>query len=244
VQPAIEIRNLVKNYGDFHAVKGVSLQIAPGSFFGFLGPNGAGKSTTIHILTGLCNRTSGDVSVFGKDVTKHYLESRRRIGLSPQEFNFDRFFSIQKILEFEAGYFGIPLRKARERALSLLEQFGLIDKKDEKPPKLSGGLKRRLLLAKALIHDPDILILDEPTAGVDVELRYEMWEMLRTLNRSGKTIFLTTHYLEEAEKLCQEIAIIHQGVIVQQGKTSDLVKEAGSSLERIFLDHVQERVHV
>ena len=233
-----ESRNLVKRYNSLEALRGISLEIRQGSFFGFLGPNGAGKTTTIHILTGLCTRTSGDVRVFGRDVSRDYVFCRRKIGLGPQEFNFDRFFSIRKILEFEAGYFGMSRRAARRRVQELLERFGLWEKRDEKSTKLSGGLKRRLLVAKALVHDPDILILDEPTAGVDVELRLELWDYLTELNRAGKTVLLTTHYLEEAEKLCGEIAIIHQGRIVEKGDKVDLLRAGGKTLEEIFLEHV------
>jgi ABC-2 type transport system ATP-binding protein len=241
VTPAVEIRDLVKRYGRVEAVRGISLTVKSGAFFGFLGPNGAGKSTTIHVLTGLANRTSGEVRVFGKDVYRDYLACRRRIGLGPQEFNFDRFFTIRRILEFQAGYFGMPPKQARIRAKEVLERFDLWDKRDEKAPKLSGGQKRRLLVAKALVHDPDLLILDEPTAGVDVELRLELWQYLRDLNAAGKTIFLTTHYLEEAEKLCKEIAIIHQGRIVEEGPTQELLEHGRRRLEEIFLEHVQEK---
>jgi ABC-2 type transport system ATP-binding protein len=236
VNAAIEIRNLVKRYGPLEAVRDISLTIPRGSFFGFLGPNGAGKTTTIQVLTGLSNRTSGEVRVFGQDVNKHYIECRRRIGLTPQEFNFDRFFDIRTILEFQAGYFGIPLKAARSRVDELLQRFDLWEKRNEKAPKLSGGQKRRLLLIKALVHDPEILILDEPTAGVDVELRHELWEYLRRINKEGKTILLTTHYLEEAEKLCGEIAIIHLGKIVRQGTVNDICGNSGKSLEEVFLD--------
>jgi len=239
VAHAIEIRNLFKRYSKTEALKGISLTVPSGAFFGFLGPNGAGKTTTIHILTGLCNRTSGEVLVFGKDVTDNYLECRRRIGLVPQEFNFDSFFSIEKILEFQGGYFGLSPKQAKKKVEFLLKRFGLWDKRDEKAIKLSGGLKRRLLLLKALVHDPDILILDEPTAGIDVELRLEVWEFLKELNQKGKTVLLTTHYLEEAEKLCQEIAIIHQGTIVQKGTTQELIGNGRKKLEEVFLTSIQ-----
>jgi ABC-2 type transport system ATP-binding protein len=239
VTPAIEIRNLTKRYGVFEAVRGISLSVAAGHFFGFLGPNGAGKSTTIHVLTGLANRTSGDVLVFGQDVSKHYVEARKRIGLAPQEFNFDRFFTIQKILEYAAGYFGMPAPLARKRSQELLERFGLWAFRNEKAPKLSGGMKRRLLIAKALVHDPEILILDEPTAGVDVELRLELWSYLKELNAAGRTIVLTTHYLEEAEHLCKELAIIHRGKIVKQGETHALLANNEKSLQDIFLEHTR-----
>jgi ABC-2 type transport system ATP-binding protein len=239
VPAAIEIRDLVKRYGSLEAVRGISLSVEQGAFYGFLGPNGAGKSTTIHIITGLCSRTSGEVSVFGRDVTRDYVFCRRQIGLAPQEFNFDRFFSIRKILEYEAGYFGMRSSGAKTRVQELLERFGLWDKRDEKCTKLSGGLKRRLLVAKALVHDPDILILDEPTAGLDVELRLELWQYLRELNRAGKTILLTTHYLEEAEELCGEIAIIHHGKIIRRGTKEDLLGSSGRSLQEVFLKATQ-----
>lgn len=237
--PAIDIRNLVKRYGSYEAVRGISLTIEPGSFFGFLGPNGAGKTTTINVLTGLANRTSGEVYVFGKDVTTDYVACRKRIGLAPQEFNFDRFFSIQRLLEFEAGYFGLTKKKATARAEELLHRFNLWEKRNEKAPKLSGGMKRRLQIAKALAHDPDILILDEPTAGVDVEIRLEFWKYLTEVNAKGKTILLTTHYLEEAERLCKEIAIIHNGEIVERGTVRELTQQNGKKLETLFLEHIQ-----
>jgi ABC-2 type transport system ATP-binding protein len=169
--PAIEIRGLAKSYGDLRALEGIDLSIRRGQFFGLLGPNGAGKSTTIHILTGLVTFSEGSVRVLGHDVVRDYRITRRRIGLAPQEFNFDRFFPVREILILQAGYYGIPRREARRRADELLERFGLSSKADDKIWKLSGGMKRRLLIAKAMIHEPDILILDEPTAGVDVELR-------------------------------------------------------------------------
>ncbi len=235
---AIEIKDLRKRYDDVEAVSGVSFEVQEGRFFGFLGPNGAGKTTTINIITGLTNRTSGDVRVFGKDVSADYRSCRRRIGLAPQEFNFDRFFSIRKLLEFEAGYFGLAPKSARQRIEELFEKFGLTEKANKPSQELSGGLKRRLLLVKALIHDPDILILDEPTAGVDLELRHELWDYLRELNRRGKTIVLTTHYLEEAEALCEEVVILHKGKIVEQGMTKDLMARSKKSLEELFLEHI------
>ncbi|HJR54696.1 MAG TPA: ATP-binding cassette domain-containing protein [Gemmatimonadota bacterium] len=225
--PAIRIRGLVKSYGDVPALSGIDLDIRRGQFFGLLGPNGAGKSTTIHILTGLVTFAEGDVRVLGHDVVREYRLTRRRIGLAPQEFNFDRFFPAREILILQAGYYGIPRREAGRRADELLERFGLSSKAADKIWKLSGGMKRRLLIAKAMIHDPDILILDEPTAGVDVELRRALWVYLRKLNAEGKTILLTTHYIEEAEELCEEVAIIDQGRIVAQGSPDELVQAGG-----------------
>jgi ABC-2 type transport system ATP-binding protein len=225
--PAIEIRGLAKSYGDVRALEGIDLSIRRGQFFGLLGPNGAGKSTTIHILTGLVTFTEGTVRVLGHDVVRDYRISRRRIGLAPQEFNFDRFFPVREILVLQAGYYGIPRREAGRRADELLERFGLTSKAQDKIWKLSGGMKRRLLIAKAMIHKPDILILDEPTAGVDVELRRALWIYLRKLNAEGKTILLTTHYIEEAEELCEEVAIIDRGRIIAQGSPEALVQAGG-----------------
>jgi len=227
VHPAIEIRGLAKSYGDVRAVRGIDLTIRRGQFFGLLGPNGAGKSTTIHLLTGLVTFSEGEVRVLGRDVVREYRFTRRHIGLAPQEFNFDRFFPIREILILQAGYYGIRRNEAARRADELLDRFGLTSKANEKVWKLSGGMKRRLLIAKAMIHEPEILILDEPTAGVDVELRRALWSYLRKLNSEGKTILLTTHYIEEAEELCEEVAIIDQGRIVAQGSPDELVQAGG-----------------
>ncbi len=235
---AIEIRNLVKDYGSLRAVDQISLDIPQGSFFALLGENGAGKSTTIHVVTGLANRTSGEVRVFGKDVSQDYLECRRRIGLAPQEFNFDMFFPIQKILEFQGGYFGLSAKKSRARAEELLKTFGLWEKRNVKSTALSGGLKKRLLMIKAMVHEPDILILDEPTAGVDVSLRHQLWDYLKKLNEAGRTIVLTTHYIEEAEKLCDEIAIMHKGMIAKRGNKTALLGSGQGTLEDLFLNYV------
>ena len=225
--PAIEIRGLAKRYGEVRALGGIDLTIRRGQFFGLLGPNGAGKTTTIHILTGLVTFTDGEVRVLGNDVVAEYRLTRRRIGLAPQEFNFDRFFPVREILILQAGYYGIPRKEAGRRADALLERFGLTSKANDKIWKLSGGMKRRLLIAKAMIHEPEILILDEPTAGVDVELRRALWSYLRKLNAEGKTILLTTHYIEEAEELCEEVAIIDRGRIVAQGSPDALVQAGG-----------------
>ena len=225
--PAIEIRDLAKRYGEVRALRGIDLTIRRGQFFGLLGPNGAGKTTTIHILTGLVTFTDGQVRVLGNDVVAEYRLTRRRIGLAPQEFNFDRFFPVREILILQAGYYGIPRKEAGRRADALLERFGLTSKANDKIWKLSGGMKRRLLIAKAMIHEPEILILDEPTAGVDVELRRALWSYLRKLNAEGKTILLTTHYIEEAEELCEEVAIIDRGRIVAQGSPDALVQAGG-----------------
>ena len=214
----------------------MSLRVEAGDFFGFLGPNGAGKTTTISAIVGLARITSGRIEVFGYDNVTQWREARRFIGLAPQEYNFDRYLSIRDVLIFQAGYYGLAPRLVRERADELLEQFGLERHAKLEYTKLSGGMKRRLTLARALVHDPKILILDEPTAGVDVELRLELWALLRRLNAEGMTIFLTTHYLEEAEALCRNIGIIRAGRLVALEPTRDLLARAGRGLQDIFLE--------
>lgn len=231
---AIHISDLSKFYGRFQALKGISFEVKRGDFFAFLGPNGAGKTTTINVITGLSNYSEGTVQVFGYDVTRDYRQSRRLVGLCPQEFNFDPFLNLQRLLVYQAGYFGIPSKEASTRALHLLERFKLIEKRKEEYRALSGGMKRRLLLCRALIHDPQLLILDEPTAGADLELKYLIWKYLEELNREGKTILLTTHYMEEAEKLCKTIAIIHNGQIARIGDKKSILQD--KSLEHVFLE--------
>jgi ABC-2 type transport system ATP-binding protein len=226
---------LVKRYGSFTAVDGVSLRVQAGEFFGFLGPNGAGKTTTINAIVGLARPDSGSIRVFGYDNEVDWREARRAIGLAPQEYNFDRYLSIRDVLIFQAGYFGLRGPAVRQRADMLLERFGLSSKAKQDYMRLSGGMKRRLTLARALIHEPRLVILDEPTAGVDVELRLELWDLLRELNGDGLTIFLTTHYLEEAEELCKNIAIIREGRIVTQKPTQELIAD-GASLQDVFLE--------
>ena len=233
--PAIEIEHLVKRYGDFTAVDDVSLRVEAGEFFGFLGPNGAGKTTTINAIVGLAEASSGSIRIFGHDNQRDWRAARRFIGLAPQEYNFDRYLSIRDVLIFQAGYFGLKGPAVRERADMLLERFGLTSKANQEYMRLSGGMKRRLTLARALIHEPQLVILDEPTAGVDVELRLELWDLLRELNQDGLTIFLTTHYLEEAEELCKDIAIIRGGKIVTQKPTAELIAD-GASLQDVFLE--------
>ncbi|WP_424007032.1 ATP-binding cassette domain-containing protein [Haloferax denitrificans] len=220
---AIEIRDLTKSYGDVRALDGVDLDVPEGSFFGLLGPNGAGKTTFINILVGLVRKTGGEASVFGYDVEDDYREARDRIGLAPQEFNVDRFFPIREVLEHKAGYHGIPHDEARERADEVLKRVGIYDKRDTRFDWLSGGMKRRFMLARALITDPDLLILDEPTAGVDVQLRHELWETIVDLNDSGTTILLTTHYIEEAERLCDEVAILDSGSVIEVASPEELM---------------------
>ena len=191
MEPAISIRGLSKSYGDVRALDNLSMEVEEAEFFGFLGPNGAGKTTTINILTGLTTYTDGEVKDFGKDVIRDYREARKLIGVVPQEFNFDDYFTVIEILQFNAGYFGIRRHEARRRVDELLDQLNLAHKKDTHVRKLSGGMKRRLLIARALIHNPKILILDEPTAGVDVELRRKLWRSMQELNKEGTTILLT-----------------------------------------------------
>ena len=227
---AIEIKNLKKVYDNkFEALKGIDLNIPKGSFYGLLGPNGAGKTTTIGAISGLVNYHDGSISVMGHNNKKDYRITRKLIGLSPQELNFDVFFPIKKVLEFQAGYYGLSQNQAKERADIMLEQFGLTEKRNNSCRELSGGMKRRLQIAKALIHDPEILILDEPTAGVDIELRHMLWKFLKKINQEGKTILLTTHYIEEAEHLCDRIAIIDNGNIIIDDRTASLTEQNGYS---------------
>jgi ABC-2 type transport system ATP-binding protein len=227
--PALRVEHLVKRYGSFVAVDGVSLTVEPGDFFGFLGPNGAGKTTTINAIVGLATLTTGSIEIFGYDNVLAWREARRLVGLAPQEYNFDRYLSIRDVLLYQAGYYGLRGAAVRARADRLLERFGLASKANDTFIKLSGGMKRRLSLARALIHEPELLILDEPTAGVDVELRIELWHLLRELNVAGTTIILTTHYLEEAESLCKNIAIIEGGRIVAMESTEKLLARRGST---------------
>jgi ABC-2 type transport system ATP-binding protein len=220
---AIAIDNLVKRYDSLTAVDGLSLTVRQGEFFGLLGPNGAGKTTTISAIVGLVRYDAGSIRVHGLDVQRDYREARRLVGLSAQEYNFDRYLTIEEVLIYQAGYFGIPASIAKPRAHALLKQFELFGKRHDHYLKLSGGMKRRLTIARALIHEPRVLILDEPTAGTDVALRLELWQQLRELNRQGLTIVLTTHYLEEAEELCKRIAIMRAGRIVALDETQRLI---------------------
>jgi ABC-2 type transport system ATP-binding protein len=226
---------LIKHYGDFTAVDGISLRVEAGEFYGFLGPNGAGKTTTINAIVGLARKSAGTISILGYDNETQWRQARRFVGVSPQEFNFDRYLSIRDVLIYAAGYFGLRGADVAARADMLLERFGLSSKAKVEYTRLSGGQKRRLTLARALIHEPKVLILDEPTAGVDVELRLELWTWLRTLNAEGLTIFLTTHYLEEAEELCKRIAIVRAGRIVAEKPTHELIAQ-GASLQDVFLE--------
>jgi ABC-2 type transport system ATP-binding protein len=234
---ALQISDLVKRYPTgTEALRGVSLEIEDGEFFGLLGPNGAGKSTLIHCTTGLAQPTAGDIKVFGHDAVDHYEQARLAVGLAPQELNLDWFLTLEETLDYHGGYFGMPKKERRERSRELLDAFSLTEKRDERTRTLSGGMKRRLILARALMHRPKLLILDEPTAGVDVELRLELWQYVERINAEGTTILLTTHYLEEAERLCDRIAFINDGQIVARGTSQELSDEFGvSSLEDAYL---------
>ena len=228
--PALEVKNLRKVYeGGLEALKGINLSIPQGSFYGLLGPNGAGKTTTIGIITGLVNITGGSASVLGFDSVTEFHQARKLIGLSPQELNFDVFFSIGELLELQAGYYGLSNKEAKERTTIMLEQFGLSEKRNSRARELSGGMKRRVQIAKALVHDPQIVILDEPTAGVDIELRHMLWNYLRKINEEGKTILLTTHYIEEAEQLCETVSIINDGKIIATDSPDKLTQAHGMS---------------
>ncbi|PHR63651.1 ABC transporter ATP-binding protein [Pseudidiomarina marina] len=213
---ALSIRGLKKTYkGGQIALKGIDLDVEEGDFFALLGPNGAGKSTTIGIISSLVNKTEGQVTVFGFDLDTQLSDLKRQIGLVPQEFNFNQFETVQQIVVNQAGYYGVPREVAKERSEKYLKQLSLWDKRNSPARMLSGGMKRRLMIARALLHEPKLLILDEPTAGVDIELRRSMWDYLEDINKQGITIILTTHYLEEAETLCRNIAIIDQGTIIE-----------------------------
>ena len=240
--PAIEIKGLTKSYGNVHALNGVDIKINEGEFFGLLGPNGAGKTTTINILTGLVFRDKGSTEVFGKDTVNDYRFTRSKIGIAAQEFSVDWFFPIEKLLFFQAGYYGIRKKDAKPTIDKLLARLGLEKKKDARLRQLSGGMKRRFQLAKALVHDPDIIILDEPTAGVDVELRRDLWQYLRDLHYKGKTILLTTHYIEEAELLCENVAIIDEGKILKEGSPKILTQELGTAGISINIGNTNQKL--
>jgi ABC-2 type transport system ATP-binding protein len=234
---ALKVEKLKKTYSNaFLALDEVSLEVRAGRFFGLLGPNGAGKTTLINSIVSLARPESGSVKVFGRDAFEEFREARRMIGVSPQEINLDKFLTVEEVLLFHAGYYGVEKRKARERADELLERFALTEKRKQRVNTLSGGMKRRVMFARALMHDPKVLFLDEPTAGVDVELRYKLWEYIRELNRGGLTILLTTHYLEEAEELCEEIALINEGRIVAQDTSVGLKGRFGATnIEEVYM---------
>jgi len=232
---ALEISSLQKTYANgFEALKGIDLNVQQGDFYALLGPNGAGKSTTIGIVSSLVSKSGGKVRICGIDIDEDFSLAKKQIGIVPQEFNFNVFEKVEDVLIHQAGYYGIPIGLARQRAVYYLEKLGIADKQHVQMRMLSGGMKRRLMIARALIHEPRVLILDEPTAGVDIEMRRSMYEFLRETNEEGRTIILTTHYLEEAEMLCRNVAIINHGKIVTQGSIKDLLRDLNS--ETFLLD--------
>nr|WP_318382932.1 ABC transporter ATP-binding protein [uncultured Enterobacter sp.] len=232
---ALELEQLKKTYpGGVQALRGIDLQVEAGDFYALLGPNGAGKSTTIGIVSSLVNKSSGRVSVFGYDLEKDVVNAKRQLGLVPQEFNFNPFETVQQIVVNQAGYYGVERPEAVARSEKYLKQLDLWDKRGERARMLSGGMKRRLMIARALMHEPKLLILDEPTAGVDIELRRSMWGFLKDLNDRGTTIILTTHYLEEAEMLCRNIGIIQHGQLVENTSMKSLLSKLKS--ETFILD--------
>ncbi len=239
---ALSIKQLSKVYGNqFEALKGIDLDVSEGDFFALLGPNGAGKSTTIGIISSLVNKTGGTVEVFGHDIDQDFSAAKKEIGIVPQEFNFSNFEKLFDIVINQAGYYGLPRSLAATRAEKYLKALGIWDKRNEPARELSGGMKRRLMIARALVHEPRLLILDEPTAGVDIEMRRSMWTFLKDLNEQGTTIILTTHYLEEAESLCRNIAIIDHGKIVKHSSMRELL----SQLHReIFLLDIDQELAV
>ena len=235
---ALEIEGLEKSYGDgFRALKGIDLKVREGDFFALLGPNGAGKSTTLGIVSSLVNKSGGKVRVFGHDIDTDLSGAKLNLGVVPQEFNFNQFEKVIDIVTTQAGYYGIPLKQATASAEKYLRKLGLWDKRDTPSRMLSGGMKRRLMIARALVHEPRLLILDEPTAGVDIELRRSMWQFLEEMNRQGTTIILTTHYLEEAEALCRNIAIIDHGEIIRHTSKRELLQQL--NVETFVLDTEQ-----
>ena len=228
--PAIETRGLEKSYGSVRALDGLDLTVEAGEFFGLLGPNGAGKTTLINILVGLATKSAGEARVFGHDVEADYRQVRDAIGLAPQEFNVDRFFPIREVLAHKAGYHGVPEDEALERADEALRTVVIYDKRDVRFDWLSGGMKRRLLLARAIVTEPELLILDEPTAGVDVQLRRELWEIITRMNDAGTTVLLTTHYIEEAERLCDRVCIVDRGRKVDEARPEELQSRGTDTL--------------
>lgn len=234
---ALEVSGLEKTYeSGTKALKGIDLDIPEGSFFGLLGPNGAGKSTLIHCLMGLAVPTGGQASIFGHDVVTDSRQARSKVGLAPQEVNLDWFLNVEDTLDFHGGYYGMRKKDRKKQIDKLLKDFSLSDKRKDRTVFLSGGMKRRVMLARALMHRPKFLILDEPTAGVDVELRLELWKYMKKVNKAGTTILLTTHYIEEAEQLCDNIALINQGKIIKTGTSEELKKSyKQKTLEDVYL---------
>jgi len=242
MQKALQLQQVRKTYeGGFEAVKGIDLTVEAGDFFALLGPNGAGKSTTIGLISSLVTKTSGRIEIFGHDIDTDLEAAKRCIGLVPQEFNFNNFEPAIEILIHQAGFYGVPRNEARDRAEACLEMLDLQDKRKSAPLKMSGGMKRRLMIARALVHQPKLLILDEPTAGVDIEIRRSTWKLLEQLNEQGTTIILTTHYLEEAESLCRNVAIIDQGDIVERGQVAELLSKA---MAETFVFDIQQSQQV
>ena len=232
---ALEINGLKKIYdNNVEALKGIDLKIAKGDFFALLGPNGAGKSSTIGIISSITNKTEGNIKIFGIDVDQDFPKAKSFLGVVAQEINFSQFENVEDIVITQAGYYGIPKDIAKERCKNLLEKLSLWDKRNDQARNLSGGQKRRLMIAKALVHEPKLLLLDEPTAGVDIELRREMWNFLSDINKNGTTIILTTHYLEEAEQHCNNIAIIDEGTIVENTSMKELLSRL--SIQSFVLD--------
>ncbi len=237
---ALSIRNLAKVYGNgVRALKGIDLDVAEGDFFALLGPNGAGKTTAIGIITSLVTKTAGSVRVFGHDIDTDLNAAKACIGVVPQEINLNQFDRLQNIIINQAGFYGMSVRKARPRAQQVLEQLDLWDRRSEIARNLSGGMKRRLMIARALVHSPQLLILDEPTAGVDIEIRRTMWSFLSELNEAGTTIILTTHYLEEAENLCRHVAIIDDGEVIQHHPMDEFLR---TLKQQKFIVNTRERV--
>lgn len=231
----VKIKNLHKTYGETKAVRGLTFNIKQGEIFGFLGPNGAGKTSTIGCITQLNKITKGTIQIDGFDVEKDYLQARKRIGLSQQEINLDPYFKVIDTLEYTAGYFGVPKKQARKKCEHYLKKFDLWDKRNDDTRKLSGGMKRKLSIIKAILHDPKILILDEPTAGLDVDSRYELWEFIKEQNKKGTTIILTTHYIEEAEQLSDRIGIINKGKLLKLEKKEKIIDDLSHNIITITL---------
>ena len=239
---ALEIKNFSKFYGDQSAVSNLKLTIEDGEVFGLLGPNGAGKSTTINSICGIGNFQEGEILVYGNNVSKDPVSAKKLIGISPQDYNVDFFLPIYKMLMYCGGYYGIPKKERKKRITEVLKLLNLSQHAHKKFQQLSGGMKRRAMLARALICDPKLLILDEPTAGLDVELRYELWDLIKKLNSQGKTIILTSHYIEEVERLCERIAIINHGRLLFIGHKSELLKNY-ATLEEAFIQAIKNDEH-
>ena len=238
---AIKIINLFKSYENVKAVNGIDLEIKKGQFYGLLGPNGAGKSTTINSITSLVKPSNGSIEIFGKNIEEDFRFARSKVGIAHQEVSQDWFFPIEQLLYFQAGFYGILRNDSKERIEYLLNKLGLFKHRSKKMRELSGGMKRRLQIAKALVHDPDIIILDEPTAGVDVELRHDLWSYLQELHSEGKTILLTTHYIDEAELLCEKVGIIDKGKLIVEDSVDNLKKMVKNSSIEIQLKDILER---